>query len=132
MVVAVPRRRRREVPPLGSVRLPPAIGFVAALVVAGVLAGTSGVVAAATGLVISLGLHRRAPEAGPWWVGVPLLVAAAAYVFRPWGAGAGWAGELAWPHLLVALSWSLVVGWVLLDDRRRAAYSRSAGRSTSQ
>lgn len=133
VVVVLPRRRRREVPPAGSVRLPVAIGFAGALVVAGVLAGTVGVVAAATGLLISLGLHRRAPEAGPWWVGVPILVAAAAYVFRPWGAAAGWAGELAWPHLLVALSWSLVVGWVLLDDRRRrAAYSRRAGRSTSQ
>jgi arabinofuranan 3-O-arabinosyltransferase len=129
---ATASRRRREAPALGSVRLPRAWALAGVLVVAGVLAGTAGVVAASIGVLVSLALHGRAGDAGPWWLGAPVLLAGTAYLFRPWGSSSGWAGELAWPHLLVVVAWSLVFCWVVLDDRRQAAYSRSAGRSTSQ
>jgi arabinofuranan 3-O-arabinosyltransferase len=130
--VLVPRRRRRDWPALGTRTVPRPVGLAVVLALAGVLAGTAGVVAAVIGLGGAWLLQRRARSAGPWWVGLPVLAACAAYVFRPWSSGAGWAGELAWPHLLVMGSLAALLAWVLLDERRRLRPSLSAGRSTNQ
>ena len=113
-------------------RLPALAHAAALLLVAGLVAGHAGVVVSLVGAAGAVALHRRAPEVGAWWLGAPLVASYAAYALRPWGGSAGWAGQLAWPHLLVLLSLSAVAVWVWLDEEGRVRPSRRAGRSTTR
>lgn len=128
----VPRRRRRDWPALGSRAVPRAAALGVVMVLAGVLAGTAGLVAAGIGLAVASALRWWARTSGPWYLGLPLLASYAAYVFRPWSGASDWAGQLAWPHLLVMVSISALFGWVVLDEGRTRRPIASAGRSTSQ
>jgi arabinofuranan 3-O-arabinosyltransferase len=133
VVALAGRRRRREPAPTGARRkLPIAVHVAVVALAMGVVAGTVGVVTALVGMAAAAVLHRRIPMAGAWFLGVPLVAAFAAYALRPWGGAAGWAGQLAWPQVLVVLSLSSVAGWIWLDEERRDRPSRRAGRSTSR
>jgi arabinofuranan 3-O-arabinosyltransferase len=132
-VTWVVRRRRRHAPEVRRRgRLPVLAHAGVLLVIAGLVAGNVGLAVALVGTAYAMALHHRAPEAGAWWLGAPLVATYAAYAVRPWGGAAGWAGQLAWPQLLVVLCLSAVAAWVWLDDERRGRPSRSAGRSTTR
>lgn len=133
VVAPAVRRARRGARESGPRRRLPLIAHaVLLLLVAGVVAGYAGVAVSLVGAAGAAALHRRAPEAGAWWLGAPLVASYAAYALRPWGGAAGWAGQLAWPHLLVVLCLSAVAAWVWLDEERRPRPSRRAGRSTTR
>lgn len=100
--------------------------------VAGVLAGTPGVLAAAGGLAAARLLRRWAPEAGLLWVTMPIAGAALAYVFRPWGGSAGWAGILAWPQLCVVVAVVAASSWGVDWRGRRLLAKPIAGSSTKR
>lgn len=133
VVMSAVRRARRGARESGRRRrLPLLVHAAALLLVAGVVAGHAGVVVSMVGVAGAVALHRRAPQAGAWWLGAPLVASYTAYALRPWGGSAGWAGQLAWPHLLVVLSVSAVAAWVWLDEDGPVRPSRRAGRSTTR
>ncbi len=71
---------------------------------------------------------RRWLPGTAWWVGTPVALAAVAYWVRPWGAAAGWAGDLRWPQLLVVVSLAALTGAMV--PRHDQSRSRDAGSST--
>jgi arabinofuranan 3-O-arabinosyltransferase len=131
IVLAWRRRGYQEnaVPPLVPRDMPwPVLGAIAVLT-GGLLGGWAGCLLAACGFGGSWALSRWAPSIGPWLVAACILPAAGAYVVRPWGADAGWAGDLAWPGYLVVL----VVGSLLAVTSRAERprfLNRRAGSST--
>ncbi|GIM64620.1 coagulation factor 5/8 type [Planomonospora venezuelensis] len=136
LVVALRRDRGRqdEIPALGSRRVPAMLVGVLALAAGGVLAGTTGLGVAAAATVAGVLVNRRAPVTGPTWlVGALLIPAAAAYLARPWGDGAGWAGSWAWPHYLVLAGCCSVLGVLAADSsRRHRSDTRVAGTSIAR
>ncbi|MFC6285664.1 alpha-(1-_3)-arabinofuranosyltransferase family protein [Nocardioides sp. GCM10027113] len=110
-------------------RVPSVALGVAAVLVSGLLVGWPGVACA----LLAAGLARAArstvlDELVTWLTGGLVVVAASAYFLRPWGSVDGWAGELAWPHYLVALA----VSFVVLRAGSRRPRSRIAGSSTTR
>jgi arabinofuranan 3-O-arabinosyltransferase len=101
------------------------------LVGVGLVGGWPGVLAAASGATLC-GVARRhlLGERAAWLAGVPVAAAALAYAARPLGAGAGWAGTLAWPQLAAVVA----LGWLLVDRplRRTPWPKRTKGDSTSR
>ncbi|WP_370619326.1 alpha-(1-_3)-arabinofuranosyltransferase domain-containing protein [Mumia qirimensis] len=101
--------------------------------VSGLLAGTVGLGIAALGWVTGLVVRRFSAEAAAWLTAVPVVVAAGAYAVLPWGSDDGWAGDLAWAQLVLALSLGMlaasVVGGVRLRPRLRR---RIEGSSTTR
>ncbi len=133
LTILLLRRRRRDEVLAGRPRGLPSVVPLGALVVsAGVLAGYAGVAAALIGAGAVVLLRRRAPDSGAWWLGAPLAASYLAYALEPWGGASGWAGERAWPQLLVVLSVAGLVGWVVLDGRPIRRPRRRLGRSTSR
>ncbi|MGH1562745.1 alpha-(1-_3)-arabinofuranosyltransferase [Mumia sp. DW29H23] len=102
-------------------------------VAAGLLAGTVGVAVAVVAWLVGGVVRARSDEAIAWLAGAPVLVATVAYAVRPWGTDTGWAGDIAWPQLLVVASLGLlsaaVVGGVRLRPTLRR---RRAGSSTTR
>lgn len=139
-VVAVAWSRRWPATPgsLRSATAPRGVLAVGSVLAGGLLAGTAGALVVAVGLVAGVVLRRRAAGVlEPVTAGLVLL-ATLAYVFRPWGGAAGWAGVLGWPHYLVVASLGVVAGVVLAEprgrrrDRPRRFLSRIPGFSTSR
>ncbi|MBW9211527.1 alpha-(1-_3)-arabinofuranosyltransferase [Mumia sp. zg.B21] len=134
--VLLMRRRRSSLPPERGRRQVWALPvLVATGVVVGLLAGTTGVLVALGGLVVGLGIRRFSPEILAWATGLPVAVAAAGYVVRPWGSGDGWAGEWGWPQLLVVCSLGLLASSVVAGGvvgRRPRLRRRSEGTSTAR
>ncbi|MET0523800.1 MAG: alpha-(1-_3)-arabinofuranosyltransferase [Nocardioides sp.] len=130
-IVLLRRRRAEDVPVRRRRALPSAVPLGVLVASTGVLAGYAGVVAAVVGIGAVVLLRRRFPDTGAWWLGAPLAASYLAYALQPWGGASGWAGELAWPHLLVVVSVAALVGWIVLDERPTRRPRRSAGRSTS-
>ncbi len=81
----------------------------------------------ALSLLGRLGEDRYEPV--PWLVGASVMVAVSAYFVRPWGDPTGWAGGLAWPHLMVVgvVAFCLVSAATRRPRRSRAA--RPTGRA---
>jgi arabinofuranan 3-O-arabinosyltransferase len=122
---ALPEATRRELSP----GLSQALGVLGA----GLLAGWVGVLVAAAGGWLAVVLRRRLPEAAWWVLAGFTTVASLAYILRPWGSAAGWAGALAWPHYLVLVP---LAGAFVLSSARSVEppkrLRRIAGRSTSR
>jgi arabinofuranan 3-O-arabinosyltransferase len=128
-----PRVQGAQLPALSGRRLPASALVGLALLQAGLLVGTLGVVVVAVTLVVGVLLRRSDEDAVAWGLGGAVLVSAAAYGIRPWGGFDGWAGGLAWPHYLVLVS---LAGAVLLaldvPPRTRGRLRRMAGRSSTR
>ncbi len=101
-----------------------------ALLAAGVLTGTVGVVVSAVGAGCGTAL-RRVPDVGAWLAGLPVFVATFAYLVRPWGSSEGWAGDWAWPGYLVVLSLGAATG-LAVERWRPRSRSRWNGSSTQR
>ncbi len=144
LLLQLPARRwpGREDPVVGEVLGSPPVLLVLALTGAGVLAGWAGLAVAAVAVGGVLALNRQpaaAQEAGRWLTAGLVLPAAAAYAVLPWGDQDGWAGSLAWPHYLVVIAVSAVLGWLVLDlpagprdQGGRRFFHRIAGSSTKR
>lgn len=124
-------------PPLAAGRLPRPVLYVAAVLLAGVVAGWVGVLVAVVAALVARALDEWSAEAAPLVLALPCLVATLPYFLRPWGNAEGWAGDSSWPHYLVLAP--LVSVLVLAGESRsprrpgkRAFLRRRAGRSTSQ
>jgi arabinofuranan 3-O-arabinosyltransferase len=122
---ALPEATRRE--------FGPGLSLALGVLGAGLLAGWIGVLVAVAGGGLAVVIRGRWPEA-VWWVLAGVMpVASLAYLVRPWGSAAGWAGALAWPHYLVLVP---LAGALALSSARSVApprrLRRIAGRSTSR
>ncbi|MFD1826659.1 MULTISPECIES: alpha-(1-_3)-arabinofuranosyltransferase [Mumia] len=134
LLLVVLRRGRRSfapVAPRSAVRRP-VMALVGGVVAVGLVAGFAGVVAAAVGWAVGLVVRRWSDDTPAWAAGGAVLVAAGAYVIRPWGAESGWAGELAWPQLVVLVGLGLVASCVVGGLRRPRLRNRMLGRSTTR
>ncbi|MBM7515260.1 alpha-(1-_3)-arabinofuranosyltransferase domain-containing protein [Nocardioides nitrophenolicus] len=132
LAAAVLVRGRGDPPALDEWRLGLVPGVALSLLVAGLLAGTVGLLVGIATTTAALLLRRRQPEAVPWLLAVPVLVTALGYVTGPIGSGAGWAGERAWLGYLPLVP---LVSLAVVDASRRSGksrLSRIAGRSTSR
>ncbi|MEO5651390.1 MAG: hypothetical protein ABIN79_07620, partial [Marmoricola sp.] len=127
------RRRPGGEPPLGPRQVHPwalALGGVLAL---GVMAGWVALACGAAAVGATAVVGRRAPsDLVAWLSGIPVAVAALFYWLRPLGSADGWAGSLAAPQLLVAVTLGLLVSTDLSRAGRPRSLRRRAGRSTSR
>ena len=131
LLAAVPARRwpGRSAPALDARGSSPRVQVGVALVASLLLAGWTGVVVGAAGLLLAR-VVRRSGHAAPWVVAAPLLVAASAYAVVPWGDADGWAGSWAWPAYLVLLA--VCAALLAGEEPSHRDRSRSAGSSTSR
>jgi arabinofuranan 3-O-arabinosyltransferase len=117
LVLAVlPARSRTRHAPVDGRRPPARVALVGLLVAAGVIGGTVGVAAAALGAGLAVAARRLVPRAALLLLSLPLAASAAAYVVRPWGSSAGWAGELAWPQLCTVVALASFASWATLES----------------
>ncbi|KAA1423422.1 DUF3367 domain-containing protein [Mumia zhuanghuii] len=104
-----------------------------AFVTAGLLAGTAGLALAVAGWALGLLVRRFSADAVAWLAAVPVLVAAGAYAVLPWGSDDGWAGDLVWPQLVLAVSLGLLSASVVGGVRLRPTLRRRIdGSSTTR
>ncbi|KRF17351.1 hypothetical protein ASG90_08650 [Nocardioides sp. Soil797] len=97
------RRRPVSLPaPLEARNVSSPLLVVIGLIGGGLLGGWLGLLATAAGVASAMALRHR--DALAWMIGVVPGVAALAYYVRPWGSGAGWAGDWSWPHYLVLVA----------------------------
>lgn len=98
-----PARRwgRSELAALGHAQPGPAVLGLFGIAVAALLAGPLGVAVGVVTLTVGREVVKRQPDAVLPLVAATLIPAVAAYVLRPWGGEAGWAGAFAWPHYCV-------------------------------
>ncbi len=114
-------------------RRPRPVATVATAALAGaLLAGAPGLL---VGLVTAglLAATRRWPVVTTAAPATLVLVAASAYLVRPWGGFSGWAGDFAWPHYLAlvpVLGALVLAGWDA--HGQRAPRHLIEGRSTSR
>lgn len=126
-----PRRRPPAPGPLGTSVAAWAVPVAGALVL-GLVTGWPGLACGVVGAVAGGVARTRFPVGVvALAAGVPLMAAAGVYWLRPLGSEDGWAGSLAAPQLLVAVSlgvW-LAAGWV---QGARTWRHRWDGRSTTR
>jgi arabinofuranan 3-O-arabinosyltransferase len=130
----IPGRRDVRHPAVEGRRVPVAVALGMLLVTAGAIAGWLGLAAGVLGAVLAVAASRRMAAVAGLVLSAPLLVAAVAYVARPWGSSQGWAGDWAWPQLCSVLALASVCAVVSLDLSRRASSAgrRMKGRSTTR
>jgi arabinofuranan 3-O-arabinosyltransferase len=109
--------------PAGRVVLPVLVLVAAAALIAGSL----GLLAAGLGMLLALVLRRWMSHAASWSALALWLLAGTFAMLRPWGADAGWSGEIALAQLLAVASVGATFG-AGLDAIRLP--QRIAGRST--
>ncbi|GAA1732479.1 alpha-(1-_3)-arabinofuranosyltransferase [Aeromicrobium alkaliterrae] len=103
-------------------------GWVVLVAVAGLLGGVVGVALAVAGAVAGFVSWRGTP-AGPAVAAAAVVAGGLAYLLRPWGDPAGWAGVEAFPQACVlVLIGALLAPWC----RRRRWTSSMTGFSTSR
>jgi arabinofuranan 3-O-arabinosyltransferase len=134
VVMATRRRWAGPVPaPLGERRLSPTVAVVVALLAAGLAAGTIGVGVAVAVVAVERLLARRAPDAVPWLLACPVLVAALVYALMPWGSAAGWAGNIAWVgYLSLVPLVAVVVSSARPSGRPKCRFRAIPGSSTKR
>lgn len=100
------------------------------LVGAATIAGTAGLVAVVSGVLV---VRFAGPRRSELLVGALVVAAGLAYVVRPWTDTSGWAGELDWPQWLVlgALGVAAGVGGSAGGLRSPRLRNFIAGRSTT-
>ena len=102
------------------------------LLVAGLVAGPLGLVAAAVGVTVPRLGRRHLEVAAGTAVAVSVGVAGVFYVLGPWAGFDQWAGERATPQLLVVAALGVLVSGAGPGGARRASFRRRKGRSTSR
>ncbi|WP_229053678.1 alpha-(1-_3)-arabinofuranosyltransferase family protein [Aeromicrobium sp. Leaf350] len=124
------RRRERpvEVPEAASTEQAGYVGWVVLVAVAGLLGGWVGVALAVGGALAGF-VSWRGTSAGPAVAAGAVVAGGVAYLVRPWGDPAGWAGVEAFPQACVLV----LIGAVLAPWLRRRRWTRSmTGFSTSR
>lgn len=135
LLLAVTLTRRRWAGPepsaLGERRLGSPPAGMLALLAAGLVAGTGGLLVGSLALAALHVLIRRAPEAAPWVLAGPVLAAAVAYSLAPWASPAGWAGAQAWVGYLCVVP-LVAVAASAAGRRDSTPRSRIPGSSTKR
>jgi arabinofuranan 3-O-arabinosyltransferase len=117
--------------PVGTRRLSREVLVACAVVGSGLVAGWVGVAIAVVVVAADPGLRRLSPDALPWVLSLPCLIAAAAYAVTPWGSSSGWAGNESWPaYLMLVPLVGLLASEAWEAPRRLSRLSLRAGRST--
>jgi arabinofuranan 3-O-arabinosyltransferase len=131
-VVSARRKPRSRVAPLEASRPGLALSGAVALTSGWLLAGSVGALLGAGAIAVVVLVARRAPMTFGAVLIACLMTATGAYVVRPWGSSAGWAGDLAWPSYLVLVSLAAAAVWSGLDGRSSRVFRFMAGRSTKR
>ena len=127
------RRRPGDEPPLGPRQVHPWVLALGGVLALGVMAGWVALACGAAAVGATAVVGRRAPsDLVAWLSGLPVAGAALFYWLRPLGSADGWAGSLAAPQLLVAVTLGLLVSTDLSRAGRPRSLRRRAGRSTSR